>query len=829
MKQGVPSVLILGGGVAGMAAARSLNHPDLSVHLVEEQEQLGGKAAKWACMATDTCKNCGACLGHEMAKQVIDQKNITLHLNTKLQSLKKTRQGVEALLTSGKTLLAAKVILATGFSPFDPLKLPSLHWDKGKNIITTAQLNTLIGQDRLDTLFPDIPFPKIAFIQCVGSRNRKLGKDYCSQACCKISLRHSQKLIHEIPDAAITFFYMDLQIIGKEIRRTLATLSTQIELVQGVPAEILEDPDTHALTMVTEDAATQSRVARQFDLVVLSLGMESSPDINETAAALGALPNDWGFFNTPEAMMPQDVYIAGCAKGPKDILSSRQEGRIAGAQVLKELGLNKTPDMTVAVIGDGPDGDGPRVDHPHAARVAKAVAAEGYKVVALGIGSETKILTLDGAAGNFSIYYEAQGKRQTLACGAIIAAPQACSASHTGKGEFQGAMELNTFASIAPEDLPEKNLILLDYFGPEFKVSARRALTAAMAARKAGKEITLLMNKMLVHGGLGQRLYDQARGLGVLFLRFNGVDDINIQAENKGFHIRLREATLPNLELTISCDCLVLPESINACPEFKALADLLRSSLDREGFLQPANVRHRLVQDPRKGIYYAGSGHDEVDDQEIATQIQEILSALNTQNANPGANLETTGVTINEKRCAQCLTCYRICPHSAIILNEKMRPQIMENACFSCHLCLSNCPAYAIESDGFTNEKIAGLLSKRSPGQGEQKQVVIFACERSAALAADNTQLPQNIQLISLPCACRISCDIILKALINGASKVIVSGCHEGNCRSMEGSTAARSGVDAVAKMPGIFPGQVTWEAVAANETDKLGRIIARA
>lgn len=828
MKQGVPSVLILGGGVAGMAAARSLNHPDLSVHLVEEQEQLGGRAARWACMATDTCKHCGACLGHEMARQVIDQKNITLHLKTKLQSLKKTGQGVEVLLTSGKTLLAAKVILATGFSPFDPLKLPSLHWDTSHHIITTAQLNTLIGQDRLDTLFPDIPFPKIAFIQCVGSRNRKLGKDYCSQACCKISLRHSQKLIHEIPDAAITFFYMDLQIIGKEIRRTLATLSTQIELVQGVPAEILEDPDTHALTMVTEDAATQSRVARQFDMVVLSVGIESSPDINKTAAALGALPNDWGFFNTPEATAPQDIYIAGCAKGPKDILSSLQEGRIAGAQILKELGLSRTPDMTVAVIGDGPDGDGSCGDGTHAARVAKAVAAEGYKVVALGTAPGTQILTLTGTAGNFSIDYEAQGKRQTLACGAIIAAPQACFTPRAGKGEFQGAMELNTFASIAPGDLPEKNLILLDYFGPEFKVSARRALTAAMAARKAGKEITLLMNNMLVHGGLGQRLYDQARSLDVQFLRFNGVEDINIQPQTQGFHIHLKEATLPNLELALSCDCLVLPDSVCSCKEFETIATLLGSGLDREGFLQPANVRHRLVQDPRKGIYYVGSGHDEVDDQEIETEIQEILSSLNTQNADPGANLETTGVRINEKRCAQCLTCYRICPHRAIILNEKSRPQIMENACFSCHLCLSNCPAYAIESD-FTNEIIAGLLSKPSPGQGEQKQMVIFACERSAALAAHKTRLPQNIQLISLPCACRISCDMILKALINGASKVIVSGCHEGNCRSMEGSFTARSGVDAVAKMPGIFPGQVTWQPVAANETDKLGRIIARA
>jgi heterodisulfide reductase subunit A len=188
-----------------------------------------------------------------------------------------------------------------------------------------------------------------------------------------------------------------------------------------------------------------------------------------------------------------------------------------------------------------------------------------------------------------------------------------------------------------------------------------------------------------------------------------------------------------------------------------------------------------------------------------------------------------TGVLINEKRCAKCLTCYRICPHGAIILNEKMRPQIMEDACFSCHLCVSNCPAYAIESAEFTNDQIAGQVADQTAGPSEKDPVVIFACERSAALAADKSVLPENTRLIALPCACRISGDMILKAMINGASKIIVSGCHEGNCRSMTGSATARIEIDAVNQMPGIAPGRILWEPVAANEPRKFQRIISRA
>ncbi len=821
-----PSILILGGGVAGMAAALALNTQKLSVHLVEEQNHLGGKAALWACMATDTCKNCGACLSQEMVQKISSQNNITLHLNAKIHTLKKTNQGVEALLTSGKTIVAARVIMATGFSVFDPAKLPSLHWADYGNVITTAQLNKLFREGGLKRHLKDAKNPRIAFIQCVGSRNRKLKKDYCSQVCCKISLRHSQKLIHEIPTARITLFYMDLQIIGKETRRTLNELSQQIELVQGVPAEILEETDTHALTMVTEEVTTQSRMARQFDLVVLSVGMDSAEGLDKTAALLEAAPNGWGFFNTREARLADDLYIVGCAAGPKDILSSKQEGTIAGAKVLEEMGLSKKPDMNVAILGSGPQAD----------MVARAVSARGYRAYTFGAeptvkksdikNPKARILALEGTAGNFSIYYENQDKRQTLSCGAIIAAPDPCPIANAGKDNFKTAINLDSFTGITPENCPQNTLILLDYFGPEFKSSARTALMAAMAARKIEKDVTILMNKMLVHSALGQRLYDQARKSGIRFLRFNTPKDIEIKAKNLGFHILLKEATLPGLKLSLEYDCLVLPESIRSCPGFEIIANFLRTSLDREGFLQPANVRHRLTQSPRKGIFFTGTGHDEMDENEMDLEIQDILSTLGTLGSPIDASQKNAGVRVNEKECAKCLTCYRICPHAAIILNEKMQPQIMENACFSCHLCVSNCPAHAIESDELTNDKIAGKIPTKGGYQAKNGQVVIFACERSAALAADKIALPEKTQLISIPCACRISCNMILKSLISGASKIIVGGCHEGNCRSMEGSKTARTEVSAMEKMPGITPGQIAWEPVAANENCKFQRII---
>lgn len=808
MENPSPGILILGGGVAGMSAALALKNQDVVVHLVEKQNSLGGHAASWACMATQTCQNCGACLSIEMADQiknlVKNQDNILIHLSSQVTSLKKTSQGVEAVLTSGESFKAAKVIMATGFTPFDPGQIQSYHTGTQKKVITTAQLNTLIREERLEEVTG--PSPRIAFLQCVGSRNREQNRDYCSQVCCKISLRHAKKLIHLVPDAQISLFYMDLQIIGKEVRETANQLSSDIQLIQGVPAEILENPETNGLTMIIEDPETMARTSREFDLVVLSVGMTPAEDAEITNDLLGSRPNAWGFFNTMEAQLGEDLYIAGCAKGPRDILTSKQDGLIAGAQALKALKQTQVPKITI--IGDG----------PQAAAVAAAMADHAFPAALLG---STNILAVNGSAGGFSIRYDLGGSKKNMECSAIIVAPQVTNQSNTH--EFDGAMDLDDFTALSPKECPDNALILLDFFGPEFKAQTRQALMAAMAASKTGKEIYILMNKMLVHGAQGQQLYDRARKTGVRFLRYTTPNDIQIQPHSQKrdtkFQIIVKETTLPGQDLVLDCDCLVLPPTIKPAPGFSKIADLLNLDLDREGFLQPANVRHRLVQSLRKGIFFAGPCHDETDDQDLALEIQAIAASLETE-----GGVQESQVTINEKLCAKCLTCYRICPHGAIILNEKSRPQIMGDACFSCQLCVSNCPAYAIESPGFTNDQLAE--------QAQAGQTLVFACQRSGGLSADT--LPENTKLISIPCACRISSDMILKALVKdtgeiGADQIIVSGCHEGNCQSQEGSQIARQGVERVLKSPGIPAGKVIWQSVAANEPHIFARMMSNA
>lgn len=834
MNKTSPGVLIIGGGVAGMAAAQVLSDFDVSVHVVEKQGQLGGHSTMWACMATESCVNCGACLSFEMVENVMGRQNVTPHFNASILKVKPSGNGFDVTLEDGKTLQVNKIITATGFSPFDPKQIASYHTDTLKNVITTTKLNALLQEEGIGAFLEGNPTPEIAFIQCVGSRNRKIGNDYCSQVCCKVAMRHANKLLHVIPGAHITIFYMDLQIIGKETRSFYQGLAKKVDLVQGVPAEILKNTENGRLRIVTESRNDMTRVAREYDMIVLSVGMEPSANMEDIADIVGISPNPWGFFNTGDASLSADIYVAGCARTPGDILSSMQDGRIVAGRVADDLGLGRNAaaeargnggnDPAVAVFGEG----------GQAVATAATIAASGYKTFLFGTDAppdkagnlktigDARILQISGTAGNFKIYHESGGKRNAVSCGVIISADEPDLVENDPGILSENILDAEAFSSIisnSPEKIPGDIVILLDYGAPEYKKWARMALKDSLKAKAAGKNISILANKMLVHKADGQQLYDAARKNGVSFLRYEHPGDIRMEKTEKGFSLTFKEATMPaDMDVHLECGCLVMPPKLSAPADFREKAAILRQKTDREGFLQSPNARHRLTGSTRKGIFFAGTGHDEIDTDDLKVEIDDILTFLKTGSFDLPAAV--TGVEINEKMCAKCLTCYRICPHGAIILTEKMKPRIVPDACFSCHLCVANCPAHAIDSEEFANDAFFEMAQK--------DQAVVFACERSAYLAAQRAGLPEGVHLVKIPCACRINIDVILKSLLKGASKIIIAGCHDGNCRSTEGAREAARGVRQVLRIPGMDESMVVFSPVAANEAEKIKRIVSK-
>ncbi|NOX35020.1 MAG: FAD-dependent oxidoreductase [Deltaproteobacteria bacterium] len=825
------SVIIIGGGVAGMAAAETLNDSGVNVHLIEKNDHLGGNTFSWACMATGSCRHCSACLSHEMADKLHRMTCVNTHLNSEILEIDKNQKKYTVRLKGDldQSIETDKIILATGFTPINPDGLIGEIHKKNKYVITTVELNHILKNNAIGEYFPDTSCPKIGFIQCVGSRNREKGRDYCSQVCCKISLRHINKLMHLYPGAKISLFYIDLQVIGKEIRAEFDSLSDNVDLIQGVPIEIFNNKMDKKLSVIREDDESGSRIADHFDMMVLSVGIAAHENTTGLMGKLKISSDQWGFINDKSLPARKDIYVAGCAAGPVDILTAKQQGINCAKKIIQCFNPEKPGRAKglIAIIGDGNE----------ARKTASAALNEGYDVWMFGLSNkkespkkgihyihDTKLISVKGAAGNFAVLYKnSQKLKQENFTAIIVAEPVKTSPAGQKTNLTPDVLySLEDFSNILeknPEDIPAAIVFWLDYSKPEFKTFSRKALVHAIELAKAGKQVSFIMNKMLVHGLSGQKLYDKARKLGIKFLRTASPGDVSVKKENGKILFDLKEKILKNLIISFESDWLIIPEHISPSKQNPMIAALLKENIDVEGYLQSANVRHRLTNSPRKGIFYTGSCHDETDDQDQNIEIEIILSSINDIACKKTMGL-SCGIEINTKKCRKCLTCFRACPHGAIVLNADMKPYIVPEACFSCGLCLSSCPALAIESKEFSDESYINSAS--------EDKVIIFACERSGALAAGPIEKNLRVNIQKVPCVCRISKNILMKTLEKGAEKIILAGCHTDNCRSLKGSQTAQTRAKILGRLPGINDSNIIFYPVAANESKKFEQFLAQ-
>ena len=158
-------------------------------------------------------------------------------------------------------------------------------------------------------------------------------------------------------------------------------------------------------------------------------------------------------------------------------------------------------------------------------------------------------------------------------------------------------------------------------------------------------------------------------------------------------------------------------------------------------------------------------------------------------------------------------------------------------ACWECGLCASVCPQKAITRLFSPEAELRAAVQAAGRPLAGQAPVVAFLCQNSPVLALEQAgrlglQLPANVVAIDVPCAGYISQSEVLAALNAGAERVLVAACHEGNCRSLQGSTSARGRVGQVVRdlqALGIDPSRVGFQGVAANEPYRLIQILSGA
>ncbi|MBN1850931.1 MAG: FAD-dependent oxidoreductase [Deltaproteobacteria bacterium] len=827
------NVLIIGGGVAGMTAAKVLDGFGVHVHLIEKTDHLGGKALDWACMATDTCQYCSACLCAELVNQMKLLDNAKVYLDSAVTGFKPIDSGYQVTIQNKRQTVihVQAVLIATGLKIFDPSEVDFYEYNHA-GVMTTAELNEIFKEERLKDILPETGSPRIAFIQCVGSRNRELGLDYCSQVCCKVAIRQATKVLHQIPNASITFFHIDLQNFGKIFRTQVGNIDHRIKMVQGIPARILPSTDQEGLAVIQEDPENKKRTALHFDKIILAVGMRADHDNLRLFKDMELPVDEWGFLMAENSSVGKGIYAIGTVTGPTDILTSCEQGKKAALNIIKGLDMEppEPKKYTIAVIGGGRDGY----------KTAAAMVQEGYSVVLLdednhdapdheGITTfrKSRLTGVSGVFGDFHISAKNEGHKWDADVSAMIIASGSRKKplSRDGFEPFENSvMTFSDFVQKYPnnhDQIPANITFLLDHEAPEWKANAGEVLSKAMTLQKQGKYVTIIMKKMLVNGLNGQRKYDQARKAGIQFLRAASSPRITAGKGKGTINIQIKETTLPpEITLDIPCDLLVVPEMIQPSPENKRLAGILGQMIDEEGFLQSPNTRHRLTGSPRRGVFFTGSCHDETDDQDLDLEIDSIKASLRSLFS--GHIQADNPATIHEAKCARCLTCLRACPHGAIILRGQFQPIIVEEACFGCGVCVSACPSNAISQQ---DEK-KGINSDHP-----MSKVVVFACERSAYLAemsikGEKAGYKEDVQVIPVRCASSLDIRSILDPFLKGAEKVLVAACHEGNCRSMVGTRLADTRIKLARRNTGITESELAFRTIAANEPEKMFQLI---
>jgi len=226
-------------------------------------------------------------------------------------------------------LKVGSVILCPGSDEFDPSPLYHYGYREYPNVVTSIELERMLSasgpyQGKLVRPSDRKPLKRIAWIQCVGSRDESLSRGYCSSVCCTYAIKEAIIAKEHSPsDLEETIFYMDVRTHGKDFDKFYERgKAAGIEFIRAKVYEVEEVDGTGNLLLkyLSDDDKPSTR---EFDLVALSVGLGPSPASVALAKRLGIQLNRYGFCHTnafsPVETSRPGIYVCGAFQGPKDI------------------------------------------------------------------------------------------------------------------------------------------------------------------------------------------------------------------------------------------------------------------------------------------------------------------------------------------------------------------------------------------------------------------------------------------------------------------------------------------------------------------------------
>ena len=334
-------ILVVGGGPAGLAATHALANVGQPSVLVEKRDRLGGApilsgyaklvpSGRWANEAIGG-----------MVSRIETDNLISIKTNTTVVSFDGQPNNFTAKLSDGTSIDCASAILTTGFSHFDSVNKPEWGFGMFPDVVTTTQVEQMISSGKGVRCLSDGRKPKrVAILLCVGSRDRQIGREWCSKICCTVSANLAMEIREELPDCHVYIYYMDIRTFG-HYESDYYWRSQEEFKVKYIKARIAEvTSDGKQLIVKGEDTLVKRPITIPFDMVVHAIGMDPNVDNMTISAIFDVELHKHGYIARKDtyglmgATSRPGVFVAGSAIGPETIDDSIAQANAAAMSAL---------------------------------------------------------------------------------------------------------------------------------------------------------------------------------------------------------------------------------------------------------------------------------------------------------------------------------------------------------------------------------------------------------------------------------------------------------------------------------------------------------------
>jgi heterodisulfide reductase subunit A2 len=334
-------ILVVGGGPAGLSAAHALATMGQRVVLVDKVDRLGGApilsgyaklvpSGEWAKDAIGG-----------MVRRVEANGLIEVRLNTTVKSFAGAPGDFHVTLADAGKLDVGAAILCTGFTHFDSVNKPEWGFGTYPDVVTTTQVEQMLSSGKGVRCPSDGRAPeRVAILLCVGSRDRQIGREWCSKICCTVSSNLAMEIREQLPKCSVYIYYMDIRTFGlyEDLYYWESQEKHKVKYIKARIAEVTSDGKR--LIVKGEDTLVKRPITIPFDMVVHAIGMDPNVDNMTLSAVFDVKLEKHGHigkassYSSMSATSRPGIFVAGAATGPETIDDSIAQGQSAAMAAL---------------------------------------------------------------------------------------------------------------------------------------------------------------------------------------------------------------------------------------------------------------------------------------------------------------------------------------------------------------------------------------------------------------------------------------------------------------------------------------------------------------